>query len=346
MLQLLAALQKAGSSPRYMQASGDLKDLWHASLDAGPGEERGQIRARVGHACPTGSDGRSDTGAANELLKMVEHTSAHKEELMQCLEDCNEEYEDAVQQLEPSRVSMDERAYHEVVMFVEAAMSDVKSCEDTAVLQGLFGKFLAPLYKYVTPFFYSPLSSSSNSFLSSFENVVVSHDEPPGEAANQPLHQRRRAPDSLPSSGEGDHETLPATPPPAMPVPIGRRSPMTLLFISSSFSTTVTAPPSPPPAGHGASSAPSLACGLLSIYVPVASAQRWRRRWRAGAQRSAASESVVRSPRPPSSTSRLAAFARSRAMGAARSPIPPFPSSPPGMISLRAFRSGRSLASA
>ncbi|KAJ0978455.1 hypothetical protein J5N97_013929 [Dioscorea zingiberensis] len=128
MLQLLAALAGADLVQDTCKQSGDLKDLCVQALTSDPksegSDEHGLARVALGLTA------RDAAGAADELMKMAEHTSAHEEELLQCLEDCNEEYEDAVQQLEQSRVSMDEREYHEVVMFVEAAMSDVKSCED------------------------------------------------------------------------------------------------------------------------------------------------------------------------------------------------------------------------
>ncbi|KAJ0961903.1 hypothetical protein J5N97_029731 [Dioscorea zingiberensis] len=95
MLQLLAALAGADLVQDTCKQSGDLKDLCVQALTSDPksegSEEHGLARVPLGlTACDA-------TGAANELLKMVEHTSAHKEELMQCLEDCNEEYEDVVQ---------------------------------------------------------------------------------------------------------------------------------------------------------------------------------------------------------------------------------------------------------
>lgn len=69
-----------------------------------------------------------------EIIRLAERTPAQEDDLLQCIQDCEEEYEDAVQQLEQSRLSMDEKEYHEVVMFIEAAMGDVKACQESCVL--------------------------------------------------------------------------------------------------------------------------------------------------------------------------------------------------------------------
>ncbi|KAJ0979771.1 hypothetical protein J5N97_015245 [Dioscorea zingiberensis] len=67
---------------------------------------------------------------SEEVLRLADRTPVHDDELSQCFQDCEEEYEDAVQQLEQSRLSMDEKEYQEVIMFVEAAMGDVKACQE------------------------------------------------------------------------------------------------------------------------------------------------------------------------------------------------------------------------
>ncbi|XP_039136657.1 putative invertase inhibitor [Dioscorea cayenensis subsp. rotundata] len=107
----------------------DLKDLCVQTLTSDP-KSKTSNDAHGLTSVAIGLTAKEAAVAGDQITRLAEQVKAHEEELLQCLADCEEEYEDAVQQLEQCRVSMDEKEYHEVVMFVEAALNDVKNCEE------------------------------------------------------------------------------------------------------------------------------------------------------------------------------------------------------------------------
>ncbi|KDP23457.1 hypothetical protein JCGZ_23290 [Jatropha curcas] len=58
------------------------------------------------------------------------YQTSSDEFVKQCLTDCSEVYQDAIDQLEDSMVAIDSKVYDDVTTWVTAAVTDTQSCED------------------------------------------------------------------------------------------------------------------------------------------------------------------------------------------------------------------------
>ncbi|CAL1407514.1 unnamed protein product [Linum trigynum] len=103
------------------------KDLCRSFLASFPESEVKDIHALAKFAIKMTSLNASKT---HDQIETMEHNPATDDVTKQRLNDCAENYQDAIDQLEDSMPALDSKVYDDVITFITAAVQDVESCED------------------------------------------------------------------------------------------------------------------------------------------------------------------------------------------------------------------------